>query len=74
MTIEERKQAAAIALDQAKSRVPIVIHVGTADAGVPWSWRSMRRRIRQMRWPSCRPTTTRTIRSTRVLRALQGGG
>jgi dihydrodipicolinate synthase/N-acetylneuraminate lyase len=33
MTIEERKQAAAIALDQAKSRVPVVIHVGTADTG-----------------------------------------
>jgi dihydrodipicolinate synthase/N-acetylneuraminate lyase len=33
MTIEERKQAAAIALDQAKSRVLVVIHVGTADAG-----------------------------------------
>jgi dihydrodipicolinate synthase/N-acetylneuraminate lyase len=32
MTIEERKQAAAVALDQAKSRVPVVIHVGTADA------------------------------------------
>jgi dihydrodipicolinate synthase/N-acetylneuraminate lyase len=32
MTVEERKQAAAIALDQAKSRVPVVIHVGTADA------------------------------------------
>jgi dihydrodipicolinate synthase/N-acetylneuraminate lyase len=31
MTVEERKQAAAIALDQAKSRVPVVIHVGTAD-------------------------------------------
>ena len=34
MTIEERKQAAAIALDQAQRRVPVVIHVGTADA---WS-------------------------------------
>jgi len=33
MTIEERKQAAAIALDQAKSRVPVVIHIGTADTG-----------------------------------------
>jgi dihydrodipicolinate synthase/N-acetylneuraminate lyase len=33
MTIEERKQAAAIALDQAKSRVPVAIHIGTADAG-----------------------------------------
>jgi dihydrodipicolinate synthase/N-acetylneuraminate lyase len=33
MTIEERKQAASIALDQAKSRVTVVIHVGTADAG-----------------------------------------
>ena len=33
MTTEERKQAAAIALDQAKARVPMVIHVGTADAG-----------------------------------------
>ncbi|HXF74689.1 MAG TPA: dihydrodipicolinate synthase family protein [Methylomirabilota bacterium] len=33
MTMEERKQAAAIALDQAKSRVPVVIHVGTADTG-----------------------------------------
>lgn len=33
MTIEERKQAAAIALDQAKQRVPVVIHVGTPDAG-----------------------------------------
>ena len=33
MTIEERKQAAAIALDQARSRVPVVIHVGTADTG-----------------------------------------
>jgi dihydrodipicolinate synthase/N-acetylneuraminate lyase len=31
MTVEERKQAAAIALDQVKSRVPVVIHVGTAD-------------------------------------------
>jgi dihydrodipicolinate synthase/N-acetylneuraminate lyase len=31
MTIEERRQAAAIALDQAKARVPVVIHVGTAD-------------------------------------------
>ena len=33
MTIDERKQTAAIALDQAKARVPVVIHVGTADAG-----------------------------------------
>jgi dihydrodipicolinate synthase/N-acetylneuraminate lyase len=33
MTIEERRQAAAIALDQARSRVPVVIHVGTADTG-----------------------------------------
>ncbi len=33
MTVEERKQTAAIALDQAKSRVPVIIHVGTADAG-----------------------------------------
>ena len=32
MSIEQRKQAAAVALDQAKSRVPVVIHVGTADA------------------------------------------
>ena len=32
MTIEERKQTAAIALDQARSRVPVIIHVGTADA------------------------------------------
>ena len=32
MTIEERKQAAAIALDQVNSRVPAIIHVGTADA------------------------------------------
>jgi len=34
MTVEERKQAAAVALDQAQKRVPVVIHVGTADA---WS-------------------------------------
>jgi dihydrodipicolinate synthase/N-acetylneuraminate lyase len=34
LTIDERKQAAAVALDQAKKRVPVVIHVGTADA---WS-------------------------------------
>ena len=33
MTIEERKQTAAVALDQAKSRVSVIIHVGTADAG-----------------------------------------
>ena len=32
MTIEERKQAAAIALDQARSRVSVIIHIGTADA------------------------------------------
>src|SRR5512142_2557982 len=32
MSIEERKKAAAAVLDQARSRVPIVIHVGTADA------------------------------------------
>ena len=31
MSIEERKKAAAIASDQARSRVPVVIHVGTAD-------------------------------------------
>jgi 4-hydroxy-tetrahydrodipicolinate synthase len=31
MSIEERKKAAAIALDQARSRLPAVIHVGTAD-------------------------------------------
>jgi dihydrodipicolinate synthase/N-acetylneuraminate lyase len=33
MTVEERKKTAAIALDQARSRVPVVIHVGTPDAG-----------------------------------------
>jgi dihydrodipicolinate synthase/N-acetylneuraminate lyase len=33
MTIDERKQAAAIALDQAKWRLPVIIHIGTADAG-----------------------------------------
>ena len=32
MSIEERKKAAAIALDQARSRLPVIIHVGTADA------------------------------------------
>jgi dihydrodipicolinate synthase/N-acetylneuraminate lyase len=32
MSIEERKKAAAIALDQARSRVPVVIHAGTPDA------------------------------------------
>jgi dihydrodipicolinate synthase/N-acetylneuraminate lyase len=32
MSIQERKKAAAIALDQARSRVPVIIHVGTADA------------------------------------------
>jgi dihydrodipicolinate synthase/N-acetylneuraminate lyase len=31
MSIEERKTTAAVALDQAKGRVPVVIHVGTAD-------------------------------------------
>lgn len=33
MTVDERKRAAAIALDQAKSRAPVIIHVGTADTG-----------------------------------------
>src|ERR671910_778048 len=33
MTLEERKETADIALDQAKGRVPVVIHVGTADTG-----------------------------------------
>jgi dihydrodipicolinate synthase/N-acetylneuraminate lyase len=33
MSTEERKTTAAVALDQAKSRVPVIIHVGTADAG-----------------------------------------
>jgi dihydrodipicolinate synthase/N-acetylneuraminate lyase len=32
LSIEDRKKAAAIALDQARSRLPVVIHVGTADA------------------------------------------
>ena len=32
MSIEQRKKAAAIALDQARSRVPVVIHAGTPDA------------------------------------------
>ena len=31
MSTEERKTTAAVALDQAKGRVPVVIHVGTAD-------------------------------------------
>jgi dihydrodipicolinate synthase/N-acetylneuraminate lyase len=32
MSIEERKKAAAIGLDHARRRVPVVIHVGTPDA------------------------------------------
>ena len=32
MAVEERKRAAEIALDQARSRLPVIIHVGTADA------------------------------------------
>src|SRR5918993_4094615 len=32
MSIEERKKTAAIALNQARSRLPVIIHVGTADA------------------------------------------
>ncbi len=32
MSVDERKKAAAIALDQARSRVPVIIHVGTPDA------------------------------------------
>lgn len=32
MSIAERKRAAEIAIDQARSRIPVVIHVGTADA------------------------------------------
>lgn len=31
MSVVERKKTAAVALDQARSRVPVVIHVGTAD-------------------------------------------
>jgi dihydrodipicolinate synthase/N-acetylneuraminate lyase len=31
MSVDERKQAAFAALDQARSRVPVIIHVGTAD-------------------------------------------
>ncbi len=31
MSMDERKKTAAIALDQARSRVPVAIHVGTAD-------------------------------------------
>jgi dihydrodipicolinate synthase/N-acetylneuraminate lyase len=33
MTIQERKRTAAVALEQAKKRLPVVIHVGTADTG-----------------------------------------
>ena len=32
MSVPERKRAAEIALDQARARLPMVIHVGTADA------------------------------------------
>jgi len=32
MSVEERKRAADIAIDQARGRLPMVIHVGTADA------------------------------------------
>ena len=32
MAVEERKRAAEIALEQARSRLPVIIHVGTADA------------------------------------------
>jgi dihydrodipicolinate synthase/N-acetylneuraminate lyase len=31
MSVEERKRAAAVALDETRGRVPVVIHVGTAD-------------------------------------------
>ena len=31
MSVKERKNAAAVALDEARGRVPVVIHVGTAD-------------------------------------------
>jgi dihydrodipicolinate synthase/N-acetylneuraminate lyase len=31
MSLEERKKAAAVALDETRGRVPVVIHVGTAD-------------------------------------------
>ena len=31
MTIQERKRTAAVALEQAKKRLPVVVHVGTAD-------------------------------------------
>jgi dihydrodipicolinate synthase/N-acetylneuraminate lyase len=31
MSVEERKKAAVVALDEARGRVPVVIHVGTAD-------------------------------------------
>jgi dihydrodipicolinate synthase/N-acetylneuraminate lyase len=31
MSVEQRKKAAATALDQARARVPVIIHVGTAD-------------------------------------------
>jgi dihydrodipicolinate synthase/N-acetylneuraminate lyase len=32
MSILERKKAAEVALDQARARIPVIIHVGTADA------------------------------------------
>jgi dihydrodipicolinate synthase/N-acetylneuraminate lyase len=32
MSIAERKKAAEVALDQARARIPVIIHVGTADA------------------------------------------
>ena len=32
MSIEERKKAAAVALNQTRGRVPVVIHIGTPDA------------------------------------------
>jgi dihydrodipicolinate synthase/N-acetylneuraminate lyase len=32
MSVPERKKAAEVALDQARSQIPVIVHVGTADA------------------------------------------
>jgi hypothetical protein len=67
MTIEERKQAAAIALDQARSRVSVIIHIGTADAQSTVELAEHAAAHRPTLSRSCRRTITPIIPNSRSI-------
>ena len=71
MSVEERKKAAAVALDQARSRVPVIIHVGTADTESTVELAEHAAAHKADAVAIVPPYYTRIIRSTRLSRTTK---